>query len=297
MRVALEAAKKVEEFMAIFDGRPGPREVFIPAIKSLEEETFLRNLNFFPYLFEKEEAKERLKAIGKDWKTRIEKKEGKLAWEHTLYLIHLCPRLLDLPEFRWLKEKFYGILMMRLCSSNHDKSYWEALERVRKDFSPGKSKTPEKKHVVARKFEYYRNLSARREIHKACKELLEICNYIGRDEDTKWAQLLRRIKIPRTIAERELERLKKICNEEIKAEEDYLMLPLIIQNDIIRTSDEKERVEAEKFWLKIWKPISKRANQLTPAVIETIAKEMRLSKETIRKLLKQAYREITGLKL
>jgi hypothetical protein len=52
--------------------------------------------------------------------------------------VHLCSRLLDLPEFRWLKERYYDILMMRLWSREHDKSYWDVLEKVRKDFTPKK---------------------------------------------------------------------------------------------------------------------------------------------------------------
>jgi hypothetical protein len=267
------------------------------AMKSLEEEAFLKHLNFYVYLFEKEEVKQRLRTISENWRKKIEKKSVKSALEYTLYLIHLCPRLLDLPEFRWLKEKFYGILMMRLWNSEHDKSYWEALKKVRKDFTPGRPRTPEKKFIVARTFEGYRNRWTEREISRTCKELLEIYNDHGREEDTKWAQLLRRVKIPRSIAERELERLNRIYNEEIKVEGDYSMLPYLIQNDLTQIGDEKERVEARDFWLKIWKPISKRVNQLKPRFIEAVAKEMGLSRETIRKLLKQAGKQSIELKL
>ncbi len=129
--------------MTIFKGKSGVWDASTPGIESLEEETFLRNLTLFPYLLEREEIKDRLKAVSEDWKKKITKKKREVAWEYTLYLIHLCPHLLDLSEFRWLKERFYGILMMRLCSSEHDKSYWKAMERVRKDFSPTKPKTPE----------------------------------------------------------------------------------------------------------------------------------------------------------
>ncbi len=187
--------------------------------------------------------------------------------------------------------------MMRLWNSEHDKSYWEALKKVREDFTPGRPRTPEKKFIVARKFEGYRNQWTEREISRTCKELLEIYNDKGREEDMRWAQLLRRVKIPRSIAQRELKRLNRIYNEEIKVEGDYLMLPYLIQNDLAQIGDEKERVEAEHFWLKIWKPISKRVNQLKPTFIEAVVKEMGLSRETIRKLLKQAGKQMIELKL
>jgi hypothetical protein len=295
MRVPQKTGEKQGELMAIFKSRD--EDTLIKAIKSLEEEAFLKHLNFSVYLFEKEKVKERLRAISEDWKKKIEKKRVQSALEYTLYLIHLCPRLLDLPEFRWLKEKFYGILMMRLWNSEHDKSYWEALKRVREDFTPGRPRTPEKKFIVARKFEDYRNRWTEREISRTCKELLEIYNYKGREENMRWAQLLRRVKIPRSIAQRELERLNRIYNEEIKVEGDYSMLPYLIQNDLAQIGDEKERVEARDFWLKIWKPISKRLNQLKPTFIEAVVKEMGLSRETIRKLLKQAGKRMIELKL
>jgi hypothetical protein len=230
IRVPRKTAEKQGELMAISKGRD--EDSLIKALKSLEEEAFLKHLNFYPYLFEKEEVKERLGAISEDWKKKIEKKPVGSALEYTLYLIHLCPRLLDLPEFRWLKEKFYGILMMRLWNSEHDKSYWKALKKVREDFTPGRPRTPEKKFIVAREYENYRNLWIGREISRTCKELLEIYNYKGREEAMKWAPLLRRVKIPRSIAERELKRLNKIYNEEIKVQGDYSMLPYLIQNDL-----------------------------------------------------------------
>jgi hypothetical protein len=295
MRVARKTGEKQGELMAAFKG--GNEDSLLKAMKSLEEEAFLKHLNFYVYLFEKEEVKKRLRAISKDWRKKIEKKPVNSALEYTLYLIHLCPRLLDLPEFKWLKEKFYGMLMMRLWNSDYDKSYWEALKKVRKDFTPGRPRTPEKKFIVAREYESHRNLWTEREISRTCKELLEIYNDQGTEADTKWAQLLRRVKIPRNIAKRELKRLNKIYNEEIKVQGDYSMLPYLIQNDLAQIRDEKERVEARDFWLKIWKPISKRMNQLKPTFIEVVAKEMELSRETIRKLLKQAGKQSIELKL
>jgi hypothetical protein len=295
MRVARKTGEKQGELMAIFKGRD--EDSLMKAMKSLEEEAFLKHLNFYVYLFEKEEVKKRLRAISKDWRKKIEKKSVNSALEYTLYLIHLCPRLLDLPEFRWLKEKFYGILMMRLWNSERDKSYWEALKKVRQDFTPGRPRTPEKKFMVAREYESHRNLWTEREISRTCKELLEIYNEIGEEEDKKWAQLLRRVKIPRSIAERELERLNRIYDEEIKVQGDYSMLPYLIQNDLAQIGDKKERVEARDFWLKIWKPISKRVNQQKARFIEAVVKEMGLSRETIRKLLKQAGKQFIELKL
>jgi hypothetical protein len=296
-RAQRKTAKKAEGFMAIFKGRDEPGDTLINSIKSLGEEDFLKHLSFFVYLFEKEEAKERLRAISQDWKKKIEKKKLESALEHSLYLIHLCPRLMDLPEFGWLKEKFYGILMMRLWSSKHDKSYWKALEKVKKDFTPGRPRTPEKKLMVARQYENHRNLWIEKEISRTCKELLETYNYKGKDEDVKWGQLLRRVKIPRKITKRELERLNRIDNEEIKTQGEYLMLPLLIQDNLARTRNEKERGEAEKFWLKIWKPISKGADREKPIFIEAVAKEMGLSRETTRKLLKQAGKEMIESRL
>jgi hypothetical protein len=187
--------------------------------------------------------------------------------------------------------------MMRLWNSERDKSYWEALKKVRQDFTPGRPRTPEKKFIVAREYESHRNLWIEKEISRTCKELLEIYNDHGREEDTKWAQLLRRVKIPRSIAERELERLNRICDEEIKVQGDYSMLPYLIQHDLAQIGDKKERVEAGDFWLKIWRPISRRVNQLKPKFIEAVAKEMGLSRETIRKLLKQAGKQFIELKL
>ncbi len=102
---------------------------------------------------------------------------------------------------------------------------------------------------------------------------------------------MRRIKIPRDIAERELERLKRLFNEEISGDEDYFMLPMIIRNELTRMGDKKEVAEAEKFWSRIWKPISKQASHLKPTFIADVAKETGLSKETIRKLLKQAVKK------
>ena len=58
--------------MAIFKGRD--EHSLMKAMKSLEEEAFLKHLNFYVYLFEKEEVKERLRAISEDWKKKIEKK-------------------------------------------------------------------------------------------------------------------------------------------------------------------------------------------------------------------------------
>jgi hypothetical protein len=293
--VGQKTEEKPGGLMAIFDGRD--EDTLLKAMRSLEEEAFLKHLNFYPYLLENEEVKERLRAISEDWEKRLEKKSVKSSLRYTLYLIHLCPRLLEQPEFRWLKDRFYGILMMRLWSSEHDKSYWKALKRVRDDFTPGRPRTPEKKFFVARNFESHRNLWIKKEISRICKELLEIYNDHGREEDMKWAQLLRRVKIPRNIAQRELERLDRICNEEIKVEGDYSILSYLIENDLAQIGDEKERTEATNFWLRIWKPISKSANQLKSRFIEDVAKEMGLSRETIRKLLKEEGRQSIDLKI
>ncbi len=282
--------------MATVKGKAEPGDASIKAIASLGEGAFLRDLNSFPYLSGEERIKERLRTISKDWKKKVESKESReTTWEYILYLVHLCPRLLDLPEFVWLKEKFYGILMMRLWSSEHDKSYWAALERVRKDFTPSRPKTPERKFMVARRFEYHRNLWVGREISKTCRELLEVYRYKGRDEEVRWVQLLRRIKIPRDITARELERLNRI-NEEIKGEGDYIMLPYVIQSDLIRTENERAISEGERFWAKIWKPISKKAKQLKLTFIDEVTKDTSLAKETIRKLLRQAAREVKEFK-
>ena len=93
----------------------------IAALLSLDEEVFLETLTRSPYLFESKEVKERLKEISRDWKKRIElKKSRERSWEHILYLVHLFPRSLDLPEFAWLKEKYFNILMRRQWDSEND---------------------------------------------------------------------------------------------------------------------------------------------------------------------------------
>jgi hypothetical protein len=267
----------------------------LEALLSLGEEAFLMKLILYPYFLDSEKVKMRLKEISKTWKKRIEaKKSKKTSWEHILYLVHLFPRSLDLPEFGWLKERYYSILIRRQWDSNSDKSYWQALEEVRKAFNPTKPKTPEKKYVIARKFEYYRNQWAKREISKICEELLEIHNCTERDEDIVKAQFLRKIKIPRSIMDRELERLNRICSEEIKSEGDYIILPLIIQNELNLIEDKKGREEGEKFWMRVWKPIGKKANRLRSRFIMEVAKETKLSAETVKKLLRQASKETRG---
>ena len=91
--------------------------------------------------------------------------------------------------------------------------------------------------------------------------------------------------------DRELGRLNRIYKEEIKGEQDYLFLSLIIQNELNRIEDKNEREEGQRFWMKIWKPISKKADKLKPTFIMEVAKETGLSKETVRKLLSKAKKE------
>jgi len=91
--------------------------------------------------------------------------------------------------------------------------------------------------------------------------------------------------------DRELERLNRICEEEMIDEQDYLFLPVIMQNELCLIESKGEREEGEKFWTKIWKPISKKADKLKPTFIMEVAKETGLSKETIRKLLRRAKKE------
>ena len=281
--------------MSVFSVEAETERKSLEALLSLEEEAFLMRLILYPFFLDSEKVKERLKEISEAWKKRIEaKKTTKRSWENILYLVHLFPRGLDLPEFAWLKEKYYGILMRRQWDSESDKSYWEALEVVRRDFNPTKPKTPEKKFMVARKFEYYHNLWARIEISKICRELLEIYNYTERDEDIVKARFLRKIKIPQSIMDRELGRLNRICSEKIKNEWEYIVLPLLIQNELNLTEDKREREEGQKFWMKIWKPIAKKANQIRPTFIMEVAKETRLNAETVKKLLRQAKKEIGG---
>jgi hypothetical protein len=259
---------------------------------SLGEEAFLIRLTMSPYLFEFREVKARLKEISKAWKKRIDlKKSRERSWENILYLVHLFPRSLEHPQFAWLKEKYFNILMRRQWDRELDKAYWETLDRVRKDFNPTKPKTPEKKLLIARKFEYYQNDWARGEIFKRCRELLEIYNSSGMEEEILKTQFLRKIKISGDIMERELERLDRICEIEIKDERDYLFLPLIIQNELNLIEDEEEKEEGQRFWMKIWKPISKEANKLKPSFMMEVAQETGLSLETVRKLLRKAKKE------
>jgi hypothetical protein len=281
--------------MAISSEGIKTKKTSMEALLSLEEEILVETLTRSPYLCEFKEVSERLKEISRAWKRRFElKKSRESSWENILYLVHLFPRSLDLPEFGWLKEKYINVLMRRQWDSNSDKSYWQALEKVRKDFNPTKPKTPEKKFMVARKFEYYRNLWTNKEISKVCKELLEIHNYAERDEDFVKVPFLRKIKIPQSIMDRELERLNKICSEEIKGEGDYIILPMLIQNELNLLEDRQEREKRQEFWMKIWKPIARKVKRLRPTFIMEVAKETGLSGETVRKLLKQANKEIGG---
>ena len=281
--------------MSIFSMETEIEEKSLEGLLSLEEEPFLMRLILYPFFLASEKVRERLKEISEAWKKRVEgKKKTKRSWENILYLVHLFPRSLDLPEFGWLREKYYAILMMRQWDSESDKSYWEALEGVRRDFNPTKPKTPEKKFMVARKFEHYYNLWAKAEISRISKELLEIRNCSGRDEDQIKTRLLRKVKVPRSVMEREIERLDKISNEAIKGEDDLVILPMLIQNELSRIEDEKEREEAKKFWMRIWKPIAKKANQLRSTFILEVAKETGLSAKTVKKLLRQASKEIGG---
>ena len=209
---------------------------------------------------------------------------------HPLTILKGFSTVSDVSEFAWLKEKLYGILMMRLWNSEADKVYWEALNRVRRVFTPTQPKTPEKKQMIARKFEYFRNQWIKERIYEACKVLLE--NYVERDEDFKRNQFLKKIKISQGVVEHELERLSRIHKEKIKVKDDFLMLPIILQNELMMTTDEKEREEGLKVWEKIWKPISREANQLKTIFIRKVANETGMSKETVRKALKQSYKEI-----
>ena len=285
-------ARNYEGKMAISREGIKPKKSSLEALLSLDEEVLLETLTRSPYLFEFKEVKERLKEISRDWKRRIElKKSRERSWEHILYIVHLFPRSLELREFVWLKEKYLNILMIRQWDSELDKSYWEALDRVRKDFNPTKPRTPEKKLLIARKFEYYQNVWARKEISKRCRELLEIFNSSGMEEEILKTSLLRKIKISGDIMERELGRLDRICKEEIKEEQDYLFLSLIIQNELNHIEDKNEREEGQRFWMKIWKPISKKTDKLKTTFIMEVAKETGLSKETVRKLLSKAKKE------
>jgi len=81
------------------------------------------------------------------------------------------------------------------------------------------------------------------------------------------------------------------CGEEVKDEQDYLFLPQIIQNELNLIENKDEREEGQKFWMKIWKPISKKADKLKSGFIMEVAKETGLSKETVRKLLRKARKE------
>jgi hypothetical protein len=293
MRVRAKKDEKGREKMATIREGMETKDGYLKAILSLQEEDFVKKLISFPYLLELKEVKGRLKLISEDWKRQIEKKKSKESiWEYTLYFVHLSSRLLDLPEFRWLKERYYDILMMRLWSSEHDRTYWDALEKVRKDFTPTKPKTPEKKFVIAREFEYYRNLWMQGKISETCRGLLEVFNDRGRDEDMKKAQLLRRIKLPRNVMERELGRLARIRAEQVKAEGDFIMLPLLLQGDLNMMEDERDREEGKEFWTRIWKPISKEANKIKSVFIGQVAKETGMSKETVRKLLRKSYKEM-----
>ena len=285
-------AKNLGGKMAVSDGLIEAENRSMKALLSLDEEMLLSTLTRSPYLLEFREVKERLKEISDDWKRRVElKKLRSSSWEYVLYLVHLFPRSLDLPEFAWLKGKYLDILMRRQWESELDKSYWQALDKVRKDFTPTKPKTPEKKQLIARQFEYHHNVWARGEISRKCGELLEIYNSSGMEEEILKTRFLKKIKISRDIVERELERLDRICNEEIKEEPDYLSLPLFIQNELNLFEDKSEREQGQKFWMKIWKPISKEADKLKPAFIKEVMKETGLSRETVRKLLRKARKE------
>ena len=281
--------------MSIFSAETEIEKNSLEGLLSLDGEAFLMRLILYPFFLDSEKVKERLKEISEAWKRRIEpKKKTKSSWENILYLVHLFPRSLDLPEFAWLKEKYYGILMRRQWDSKSDKSYWEALEVVRRDFNPTKPKTPEKKFMVARKFEYYRNLWVKSEISRICKELLDILTCTGEQEELRKTRLLRKVKVPRSVMEREIDRLGKISDEAIKNEDDLIVLPMLIQNELNRIEEEKEREEGQKFWMRIWKPIAKKASQLRPTFIMEVAKETGLNAETVKKLLRHASKEIGG---
>jgi hypothetical protein len=279
-------ARKRGEKMAVRRGN-SPLE----AVLSLKDEAFLKNLTSFPPLFEIKEVKERLERINGEWKRKIEVEKTREGFrEHVLYLVHLCPRLLEISEFAWLKEKFYGILTMRLWDSEADKGYWEALNRVKKAFTPTKPKTPEKKQRIARKFEYYRYQWIKEKIYETCKDLLE--NYVERDEDFERNRFLKKIKTSQNVVDHELERLNRIHKEEIKDKDDFLRLPIILQNELMMTADEKEKEEGLKFWGKIWKPIFRDADQLKTTFIRKVANETGIARETVRKAVKQAYKDI-----
>ncbi len=91
-----------------------------------------------------------------------------------------------------------------------DKSYWKALDRVRKDFSPTKPKSPEKKLLIVRKLEYYQDGWPGEEIRWRRGELLEIYNSSGTEDKILKTQFLRKLKVSGEIMERELVRLDRI---------------------------------------------------------------------------------------
>lgn len=294
-------AKNTGQKKSIFEGTPSEEieidltdESFIKAILSLEDDLFLKKLNWFPYLFEKEEVRERLKTISRRFKEKIKDKKGIASWEDILYLIHLCPRLLDDPEFRWLKENFYYILMMRQFYSNSDKNYWIALKGVKRRFTPTKPKTPEKKYMVARIVEARYNEWLDTEIYKVYKKLYNIYDdfYVKRtiDGENKFVQFLRQIKMPQSVVKRELKRLIKIVKKDkIKVEnrKNFLMLPFALLGDITLVKVAKERENAQRFWLRVFKTISREAKRRKPDFIKEVAKQEGLAEATVRKLLKK----------
>jgi hypothetical protein len=264
-------------------------------INALDEESFLKNLNSFPYPFQVKAVQEKLKAVSRDWKKKIETRESReFVWEYTLYLVHLCPRLLDTPEFKWLKERFYAILMMRLWSSGADRDYWEALKRVRKDFTVTKPKTPEKKWIVARKYEDHRSAWIKEEISGTCNYLLGILRSERVDRYEKINELSRRIKVSSIVVEVEIKRLCRVYEEEIRGKGDLIMLPNILRNDLNLEEEPGVREEGEKFWQKIWLPSSRKMGRLRRSFIEEVSKETGLSGERVRKLLGQGRKEGAG---
>ncbi len=275
--------------MAVSSKKRKSDETLEDQIRSIDEETFLKNLSSFPYLFKNKAVVERLRAISHQWKEKIEsKKIRRTQWESTLYLVHLCVRLLDVPEFKWLKEKFYTILMMRPWSSETDSDYWEALKGVRRDFTVTKPKVPEKKWIVARRYEYHRNEWILREMSEIIDNLLSTLK-IGRVErEERIRELSRRIKVPSITVEVEIERLARLCDKEVRGPQELMVLSSMLVTDLNREEESEDRERGIEFWKKIFKPAEKKMKQFKGSLMEKVSNEMGLSKETVRKLLKKA---------
>lgn len=162
-----------------------------------------------------------------------------------------------------------------------EKDYWKAMEKVKKDFRPGKPKTPEKKYLVVRQVETLCGLLIGKEIINTCKNLLDIYHYTYENE-TEYLEdvrdqiikLLKTIKLPEETAKREIERLRGLRIEQA---------PFQLLLELRQTDD-----QGKKFWIKILHPILKREKEFRDQAINEIASRGKLKVETIKRLLKQA---------